>query len=212
MTSHPGDHAHIQALMPWVLNGQADATQQAEVAQHLSHCPACREEMARQRQLQAALQLPAPSAPDAERGLDRLMQRIELASAAPAPAPAAASRPARTSRLSLALAACVALQAVAIAVLAPRAWHAPNDEYRLLSQAVPLVKAQLRVLPAPQLSLAEWQALLQSEQLQVVAGPNALGAYALGTTTPKVDMPALLARLRSRADLRLVEPLAEDAP
>lgn len=207
MTFHPGDHARVQALLPWVLNGQADEHQQAEVAQHLAQCPACRDEMARQRQLQAALQLPAAVTPDVERGLERLMQRIELASAA-----APVARSARGSRMSLALAACVALQAMAIAVLAPQAWQARNGEYGLLSQSAPPVKARLRVLPAPQLSLGEWQALLRSEGLHVVAGPNDLGAYALGTAAPNVDLPALLARLRSRADLRLVEPLPEGAP
>lgn len=205
MTAHADDHARIHALMPWVLNGQADAAQQAEVDRHLAHCPACREEMARQQRLQAALQLPAATAPDVEAGLGRLMQRIELA-AAPAP------RAWRSSRMSLALAACVALQAVALAVLAPQVWQARSGDYQLLSQTPTVAKAQLRVLPAPELTLAQWQALLRAEGLQVVAGPNAVGAYALGSATPSADLPALVTRLRSHPSLRLVEPITESSP
>ncbi|MFG6429546.1 anti-sigma factor family protein [Roseateles sp. LYH14W] len=207
MSPTPGhddaSHARVQALMPWVLNGQADAGQQAEVARHLASCAACRDEMARQQRLQAALQLPANPSPSAEQGLERLLQRIELEGLDEQPRPA----PARPQRLSLALAACVALQAVALAVLAPRAWQHEDAAYRTLSQAGPADTGRLRVVPAPQLSLAAWQALLLAEGLQVTSGPNQAGAYALTPVATHADLPALLARLRARPELLLVEPL-----
>ncbi|MFG6441069.1 zf-HC2 domain-containing protein [Roseateles sp. LKC17W] len=207
MSPSPGHddagHARVQALMPWVLNGQADAGQQAEVARHLASCTACRDEMAHQQRLQTALQLPAATVPDAEQGLARLLQRIELDGLDEQPRPA----PARPHRLSLALAACVALQAVALAVLAPRAWQADDAAYRTLSQATPADTGRLRVLPAPQLSLADWQALLQAEGLQVSSGPNQAGAYALTPVAARTDIPALVTRLRARPELLLVEPM-----
>ncbi len=207
MNPTPGNqeigHARAQALMPWVLNGQADAAQQAQLTQHLVHCPPCRDEMARQQQLQAALQLPATPLPNAEQGLSRLLQRIELDALDEQPRPT----PVRTPRLSLALAACVALQAVALAVLAPRAWQADETAYRMLSQTAPAETGRLRVLPAPQLSLAGWQALLQAEGLQVTSGPNQAGAYALAPVAARADIPALLTRLRTRPELLLVEPM-----
>lgn len=196
-------HARIQALMPWVLNGQADADQQAEVARHLAGCAPCRDEMARQQQLQAALQLPANPSPSAEQGLERLLQRIELQALDVQPRPPLV----RPQRLSLALAACVALQAAALAVLVPRAWQPDDAPYRTLSQTASTDAGRLRVVPAPQLSLAAWQALLLAEGLQVTGGPNQAGAYALAPVAAHTDLPALLTRLRARPELLLVEPL-----
>lgn len=213
MIPRPGDHARLQALMPWVLNGRADEAQRAELDRHLARCPACREDMARQRQLQAALQLPAAAAPDVESGLAQLMQRVELDAVQTAPTDRHAVRGlARSQRVSLALAACVALQAVALAVVAPQAWHARDGDYRTLSQAEPRAAAQLRVVPSPQLSLAEWQALLQAEGLQVADGPNQAGAYALRLARPSGDVAALVGRLRSHPGLRFVEPMPGGAP
>ncbi|PTT85251.1 hypothetical protein DBR42_14450, partial [Pelomonas sp. HMWF004] len=67
----------------------------------------------------------------------------------------------------------------------------------------------VRVVPSPELSLAQWQQLLQAEGLQVSGGPNRVGAYALSSLTPTRDVPALVQRLRAHPELRLVEPLQE---
>lgn len=216
--SSSDQHAHHQALMPWVLNGRATPDQRAALTAHLAQCSLCRAEMARQKQLQAALQLPAAAAPDAELGLARLMQRLDSAAERPAqpdPAAAAVARPPRFAgqRLSLALAACVALQAVALAMLAPQVWRTPGPgDYLTLSQPAESGAAQLRVVPAPEMSLAAWQALLEAERLQVTAGPNRAGAYALQGRLAPQEIPALLARLRQHPQLRLVEALRSDQP
>ena len=108
-------HARTWALIPWLVNGRADHAQRAAAERHLAGCADCRAELQAQQRLRQGLQaaLPAPAAElDAERGLQRLLGRLDQlpvaqdlpdallaapgrspgpASAAPAPAPACAS-------------------------------------------------------------------------------------------------------------------------
>jgi anti-sigma factor RsiW len=207
-TPHDPEHVRIQALIPWVLNGQADNTQHAEVQQHLADCLACRADMERQQRLQAALQLPARHLPDAEQGLARLLQRIEVAALDEQPQPAASpAPPGRSPRLTRVLAACVVLQAMALVVLAPQIGRPDEAAYRTLSQVGTAPPGELRVVPVPELRLADWQALLLAEDLQVRSGPNLAGAYTLSRNTTKGELDALVLRLRAHPELRLVEAL-----
>jgi hypothetical protein len=203
----PDAHARVWALIPWLVNGRADAADRAVAEQHLLRCAECRAELAAQQRLRQGVQdhLPAAAAGlDAERGLQRLLGRLDQlpleqdgadpARATPGarprvaeagvsglPAQAAAAAPRRAGRLHAALAAAVVAQAVGLALLSLQLMRSDDAPYRTLSQptAAAAAPAAYRVAPDPALPMQQWQALLDDTQLRVVDGPNAAGAYAL---------------------------------
>jgi hypothetical protein len=216
-------HARAWALIPWLVNGRADAAERAAVEQHLTRCAECRGELAVQQRLRQGLQdhLPPAAELDAERGLQRLLGRLDQlpadqetsASQVPnalQPAPTAEPQRRRAGRLPAALAAAVVVQAVGLALLSLQLLRGDDAPYRTLSQpAASAPAAGYRVVPDPGLPMAQWQALLDDTQLRVVDGPNAAGAYALAPrSTPPAAAPAdVLARLRATPGVRLAEAL-----
>ena len=235
----PDAHARAWALIPWLVNGRADAAERAAAERHLHGCAECRTELAAQQRLRQGVQdhLPAPAAGlDAERGLQRLLGRLDQlpleqdgADAAPSmaaarprladagaaglPGQAAAAAPRRTGRLHTALAAAVVAQAVGLALLSLQLMRSDDAPYRTLSQppASAPALAAYRVLPDPALPMQQWQALLEATQLRVVDGPNAAGAYALAPRASASGAApasaAVLARLRTAPGVRLAEAL-----
>jgi len=216
------DHARAWALIPWLANGRADEAQRAAVQQHLARCADCRAELAAQQRLRQALQdelPPAAAGLDAERGLQRLLGRLDqlpaeqdgtgAPSATPGLQPAAAPTARRAGRLPTALAAAVVAQAIGLALLSLQLMRSDDGPYRTLSQpaAAPAAAIAFRVVPDPALPMWQWQALLDETQLRVVDGPNAAGAYALASRGAPGGAPAdaVLARLRAAPGVRLAE-------
>ncbi len=218
MTKRPIDaaseHRRGWEAIPWVVNGSATAAQRQLVDAHLSICNDCRLELARQRELQSAIASePPPAVSDVDAGLQRLFARIdrvcEDSQPAAAGAPRREIRRAAASSLSLWLAAAVVVEALALAVLGVGlvARSDPASGYVTLSDAAAGRGATIRVVPAPSLRIDDLQRLLQALNLQVVAGPNSVGAYDLA---PQAEQPARelqISTLRADPGLRLVEPI-----
>lgn len=195
MNTSAHEHQEVWTLLPWLANGTASAAQARQADAHLRQCAECRAALARERQLAAGLQLPAAHAPQPEPGLQRLMQRLDQASG-PAARPAAVpARPTRSRahgvRLVLAGIGLVELLAMAALIFAgwrlsqPASGPGGDPRYVTLSQAAqPAAGARLRLVFDPQRPVAELSALLQSEKLQVVAGPSASGVWTLGMAGP----------------------------
>jgi hypothetical protein len=209
------DHLRAWEALPWVANGRATPEQAAMVADHVARCPDCRAELDWQRRLHAAMSTGAVPGEDdvaVEAGLQRLMARLdEPGERQPLPGTARGG-----SRLTWALAAAVVVQAVGLGVMGLQlgrlggADPAASGDYRTLSEPVPpSPPATLRVLPDASMTLATWQATLDEQGLQVVAGPNAVGAYALAPAAGAAGRPAaeVLARLRAAPGIRLAEPV-----
>lgn len=182
-------HLHVVAMLPWVANGSASAEQHRQVAEHLAHCEHCR-------------------------GLD-LAQHTQAAAVVPADAAvhAAPSTPVRRRRtVSRAVLAMLSVQALAIGAFS---LHHDADgagggaSYRTLSQGNARPgEATLRVLPAPQMTMARWTALLAALDLQVVEGPNASGAFALASMpAATASTEQQLQTLRQSDAIRLAEPI-----
>lgn len=213
-------HQEVWNLLPWLANGTASADQVREAEAHLQLCPACRAELARERQLARGLRLPAPQAPQAEAGLRRLMERLDQAGA-PAAAPGAVrGRPApRWQGARLALVGIGLVELLALVALVFAGWRlsqpaATGGEpaYVTLSQAAALPEAaRLRLVFDPQRPVAELNALLQAERLQVVAGPSPSGVWSLGGAGA-ADADAVARRLRKVPGVLFAEALAQDAP
>jgi hypothetical protein len=211
------EHRRAWEAIPWLVNGRASPAQQRLLDAHLPACEDCRLELARQRELQAAIadEPPPAAGGDVDAGLQRLFARIDRATddgqsvAAGAPARRDARR-AGASNLTLWLAAAVAVEAVALALLGVGlvARSDPVPGYVTLSErAATAGGATIRIVPAPSLRLDDLQRLLQALNLQVVAGPNSVGAYDLA---PQAEQPARalqITTLRADPGLRLVEPI-----
>ncbi|AVS70891.1 hypothetical protein C8247_10930 [Paracidovorax avenae] len=216
------DRSHLltQELLPWIVNGTATEEQRAAVAGHLAACADCQAELALQERIQAGLQLqPASHTPDTEEGLHRLMQRIDLDALCDQPAPQAsqpAPQPRRHGWSTYALAAVAVLQTVALALVGWRTADQDPAQYRVFSSPQATAgtggeaQGTIRAVPDDRLTLAAWNAALAGSGLQVVAGPNAMGAYMLAPL-PGTSGTQALAQLRAMPGMRLVEP-AGDAP
>ncbi|MFO1340391.1 MAG: zf-HC2 domain-containing protein [Burkholderiaceae bacterium] len=209
------DHLRAWGLLPWVVNGRATAEQAQWVDAHVAGCDDCRAELAWQRSLRDAIAAPpAVAAGDPEAALQRLMARLDVPAEAqplpPAPAPAGGPR-----YLTQALVAAVVVQAVGLGLLSLHLWpgagHDAAPGYQTLSEPA-AAAGTLRVLPDGAMTQADWRALLQAQGLQVVAGPNAAGAYALAPaagTGALLPRDQALARLRASPGVRLAEPIGE---
>jgi hypothetical protein len=213
------EHLRAWEALPWVVNGRATPEQARWVADHVAGCEDCRAELAWQQRLHDALATPADAAaassaadPAAEAGLQRLLARLDDAvEEQPATASPPIAAPVRSHRLTWALAAAVVVQAIGLGVMSLQLGSNGDTSYRTLSEGPgpSAPAATLRVLPDSTMTLAQWQALLQALDLQVVSGPNASGAYALAPTPSATALPreGALARLRASPGIRLAEPI-----
>ncbi|HEX8776474.1 MAG TPA: zf-HC2 domain-containing protein, partial [Rhodanobacter sp.] len=167
-------------MMPWVLQDSATREQGEWLTQHLARCEACRAEFAQQKRLQQAMSLPADVEVDMEAGLQHLLGRLD------APAMETPQPTRRGSWLTRALAAAVLIQAIGIGALGLKIGSAGDGAaYHTLSQepSAPTAAGAIRVVPDAGMTLADWNALLHSLQLQVVGGPNDVGAYTVAPVT-----------------------------
>jgi hypothetical protein len=199
--------------MPWVLQDTATQEQRDWFDHHLAHCESCRAEFAQQSRLQRAMSLPSDISVDAEAGLQRLLGRLDT----PMPTKQEEEPPTRVRAggwLTRALVAAVLLQAIGIGALGLKlGWTSQNASYRTLSQA-PAVMAPagaIRVVPDTSMTLADWNTLLHSLQLQVVGGPNDVGAYTVAPMSAASQTQNTLQQLRASRGVRLAEPV-NDTP
>ena len=218
LTNAANAHQRAWEAIPWVVNGRASAAQRRLLEAHLPGCDDCRLELARERELQAAIaNAPLPAVGPADAGLRRLFARIDHApdhapdaGAAPAAdAPRHAARRGARSGVQRWLAAAVVVEALALVVLGIGLVVRPDPApgYTTLSDGVAARGATIRIVPAPDMRIDELQRLLQSLQLEVVAGPNSVGAYELAPHTAQAARGMQISTLRADPGLRLVEPI-----
>lgn len=211
------EHRRSWDAIPWVVNGTAGAAQRRLVDAHAQACADCRDELARQRTLQAAVAQGGAPLTDADAGLKRLMRRIDQASETAAQVPPGLARRPGSSPLVYWLAAAVVVEAVGLSVLGAGLLFrgGPAPAYQTLSAPSHEARAALRIVPAPSLRVDELQSLLRGLELQVVSGPNAAGAYGLAPLagSPSAEqLAAKVAALRAAPGMRLVEPVGGVGP
>jgi hypothetical protein len=195
--------------MPWVLQNSATPEESEWLKDHLAHCESCRTEFAQQSRLRLAMSLPTDISIDANAGLKRLLGRLD--------APDTQEMPLRARSgnwLSRALVAVVLIQALSIGALGVKLWSADSSPtYRTLSQEpAPTAPGAIRVVPDTAMTLADWDALLHTLQLQVVGGPNDVGAYTVAPTGPTSTTQHALQQLRATRGIRLAEPATVTPP
>jgi hypothetical protein len=191
--------------MPWVLQDSAPQEQTEWLMSHLADCDGCRAEFEQQKRLRLAMSLPADVSIDPELGLRRLLARIDAPALVTAPARAAGG-----SWLTRALVAAVLIQAVGLGMLGARFWAegTPQPVYRTLSQdAAPMPAGAIHVVPDNDMKLADWNTLLRSMQLQVIGGPNDVGAYTVMPAGGAAASTQAVQHLRAAHGIRLAEPV-----
>jgi hypothetical protein len=190
--------------MPWVLQNSATQEQSEWLEGHLAHCESCRTEFAQQRRLRLAMSLPTDISVDANAGLRRLLSRLDAPDIQEAP------RRSRSGNwMNRALVAVVLIQALSIGALGVKLWASSGTPtYRTLSQeTAPAAPGAIRVVPDTAMTMADWNGLLHTLRLQVVGGPNDVGAYTVAPASPTSTAPHALQQLRATRGIRLAEPV-----
>ena len=220
----PGDeHRDLQDLLPWYVNGQLDAVEQAQLEGHLHDCALCQAELKVQRQLETEIKrLPI----SAEEGWSQMRRRLE-AENRPARSPWAWLRAlaprGRKSELGglmaggrsgggawaaapgWAMAGVLGLVSTAVLLT-----YAQPARYHALSAArTPAATGNVLVMFRPDTREKDMRAALQDSAARLVDGPTAAGAYVL--QVPAAGRADALARLRARAEVELAEPIGSAA-
>lgn len=211
-------------LLPWFVAGRLSAADGERVTRHLEHCAICRDDLAHERSVRAALKSDERVEYAPQAGLAKTLARIDELSreAPPAARGASASRWSTLRRRSAVqwLSAAVVVQAVGLGVLGgtllergPSPAEAPR--YVTLAAGVPPVAegSRIRAVFAPSMTLGELKALLAADSLTILRGPSDAGAYTLGSIDPKFEPARLaptVATLRADARVLFVEPAVND--
>ena len=210
------EHRRTWEAIPWVVNGSANEAQCRGVESHARECETCRAELAHQRKVHGAMVQEPIAVTDPDAGLQRLFRRIDQAEDDSARASVVAARPPvrrpGAGALVYGLTFALVVESIGISVLGMGllSHTAPAPNYQTLSDPAAVdARATIRIVPAPAMNLGDLQQLLQSLELQVVAGPNEAGAYALAPTSARAVLDNQVARLRAAPGMRLVEPLRE---
>jgi hypothetical protein len=220
----PGDeHRNLQDLLPWYVNGQLDAAEQARVEGHLHDCALCQAELKVQRQLDTEIKrLPI----NVEEGWSQMRKRLE-AEDRPRRSPwawlsalAAGGRPGSLGGMlaggrnrgggwaaapGWAMAGGLGLVSAALLLT-----YAQPERYHALSSAPTAAAAgNVLVMFRPETREKDMRAALQDSGARLVDGPTAAGAYVL--QVPVAGRADALARLRARAEIELAEPIGSAA-
>jgi hypothetical protein len=216
-------------LLPWFATGCIDAADAARVEAHVASCPACRADLAAQRELHGLMQAgekveysPQPSLQKLLSRIDELDREIPRAAETPDVTAAASSAPlpVRTG-LQRWLVAAVVLQTLGLGTLGTLLWqHAgrrtAGAEYVTLGtvDAGLGLGPRVRVVFDPNTTIGGMAALLGTVRADIVGGPTAAGAYTLALR-PDAGAPASvdagLARLRADPHVVFAEPVVTGA-
>lgn len=182
----PDTHAEAWALLPWLANGRLEASEREWVEAHVVQCAECRNELAAQRKVATSMSSDRSQdggASDEQRSFNKLWARIE-ASESVAPAADASmvgSAQASSSRTVRWLAAAVIVQGFGLALFGIDALrgNTPPSGYVTVAD-VPAQRHNapaVRLVFAPEASMATINTLLTHQGLSIVSGPGAAGNF-----------------------------------
>jgi anti-sigma factor RsiW len=186
----PDTHAEAWALLPWLANGRLPASDREWVEAHVAQCAECRGELDAQRKV--ATQIGRDPAPDAagtpgstgndeQRSFNKLWARIEASEAAtPSASGVTDGYATRSSRTIRWLAAAVVVQGFGLALFGFNALRANTSPGYTTVADVPAPRLEapaLRVVFAPEASMASINTLLLHQGLSIVSGPGTSGNF-----------------------------------
>ncbi|HEU4781605.1 MAG TPA: zf-HC2 domain-containing protein [Steroidobacteraceae bacterium] len=182
----PDTHAEAWALLPWLANGRLEPAGREWVEAHVTQCAECRSELAAQRKVAKAMASgasPQGTASDEQRSFNKLWARIEASEAAAPSTSTSLSSPAsaRSSRTVRWLAAAVIVQGFGLALFGFNALRssAPANDFVTVTQ-IPVQRLNaptVRIVFAPEASMANINTLLTHQGLSIVSGPGISGNF-----------------------------------
>jgi hypothetical protein len=193
----PDTHAEAWALLPWLANGRLAPEDREWVDAHVLGCAECRAELAAQRLVVSQVgrdeaAAPVPAASDEQRSFNKLWARIEAAESVSVGQSAGEATPPATSRSSRTvrwLAAAVVVQAIGLGVIGMAMFgQARDSEFVTVSRVeAPRTHAPaVRIVFAPDASIATINTLLAHQGLSIVAGPGTSGNFTAELTVDAV--------------------------
>jgi hypothetical protein len=182
----PDTHAEAWALLPWLANGRIAASDREWVEAHVAGCAECRAEIAAQRmvatQIGRDIASPASAPTDEQRSFNKLWARIEASESASTQtegSQGAVPTRSRTSRTVRWLAAAVVVQGFGLALFGFNALRQPGGDIVTVAD-VPAARPNapaVRVVFAPEASIATINTLLAHQGLTIVSGPGTAGNF-----------------------------------
>jgi anti-sigma factor RsiW len=219
----PDTHAEAWGLLPWLANGRIQPADREWVEAHLQGCAECRAELSAQRMVAAQVareEAAAPRSADSEeqRSFNKLWARIEAAEAASMPitGTGSANLPApRASRTVRWLAAAVVVQAIGLGLLglAQISDRDGQEKFETVTSAEPRLDAPaVRIVFAPDASIATINTLLTHQGLSIVGGPGNAGNFTAELSVDAVASGAtsesVAAVLSKDPHVALAQPIA----
>ena len=220
MNDPSSTHRQAWDLIPWIVNGSAPESERRAVQAHLESCADCRAELDFQRQLQAAMAEDCSAETDMRGSWLRLRSRLDSAAEPEAPARAVPGRLRGGAGWMPWLLAAMVVQAIGLGALGAAWWSRPSVPaslpagaavYRTLSATEAATPpATIRVVFAPNVTIAQLQAMLAAGRLQVRSGPSDVGVWTLGPTrdSDRAASEAALRELRTNSEVRFAEALS----
>ena len=199
------DHAAVDALLPWYVNGTLRGDELERVKQHVTGCAACRQEVAWLRDVFAACvaAAPLPEAPAVE------------AAVTPDPRQLGRERMWATARQSWQstprwIRALMAAQLAGLLILgALLAGDAGDPAYRTLGSPGRAATSGdvIAVVFDPAITEAELRSLVNGIGGRVVDGPTTTSAYLMEVPVGRSN--SAVEKMRRESKVRLAEPLGE---
>jgi hypothetical protein len=191
------NHAKINRLIPWYVNGTLGEAERLEVKAHLTDCLTCRQAEREARHLQAAVNQQATIPLGSDSGLDALYKRIDASSE---------QQPRRWqfSAASLRIAAAAAIGLV-IAVAAIVSFE-PRNDADFTTLASPAEEGQrIDLIFAGDLDAEDALKIIDSVGGRIVAGPSGIGRYTV-ELEGRADIERALQRLQQDPRIEFAGP------
>ena len=206
-----GEHEEVFALFPWYLNGTLAEIDRHKVDEHVAVCAACRDQLAREREIYRAMSSAESSLEFIPASFSRLQARLDnlATERAEATEPSVRQSPGgnrisgrrgRTLWPRFAAASIAVLALGALGLVSADRWvqiHALPSAYRTVTTSAPRAPDEvIRAVFSPATTLVELQAILDEAQLRIVSGPTEAGVYSLAANSdrPVTDSLSLLRR------------------
>jgi cytochrome c-type biogenesis protein CcmH/NrfG len=187
------DHTTVYELLPWLANGSLAAAERDGAELHVRSCIVCRRELKELERLRQAVRSQPTLHLSAESGLDRLQRQLDRE---------AASRPVRRDAGYVPFFRFAAVASVGIAFLGVLLWLAPGVPnqagYATLATQPAAQRAQIDLIFDQHTAVADIQALLQTVDGEIVAGPSGLGRYGVrihGGSATDAEVATLIEKL-----------------
>lgn len=209
-TENSAEHHEVSALLPWYVNATLEERERQRVDAHVGVCAICREDLAAQQRICAAIEAQPALDYMPVASLKRLQARLDAQAESASTLAPPQLQP--THRLPWRgwMAASIAVMAVAVALLVADRWaqveaRLTQPNYRTVTNSAPRPQGEvIRAVFSPSITLVELQTILDEAQLRIVSGPTEAGVYSLASSST-LTVRASLALLRQHSTVRFAE-------